>query len=734
MAAASLRFDGPVTMPARPAGRFQQLPEIVITEEHTQTQPSQHLQIDDREHPGGIADMRPKHKGRERFLRGLSRMASSPSLAQSGRARSASTPYTRSGVSLSCVSLAPTQSPFGPSSSSANGSAFAFSLLGSPENSPLASSPALGAIRRVDLSADGVGTSGVNTVSLPADLARLALRPKKNFLELWKGVPHEIQVYIFSFLKPKELVRLSGVNREFRRICFDGQLWTRFDASEFYQEIPMQSLCNIIAKAGPFVKDLNLRGCIQVKGYDEGKAMSQACTNLVQATLEGSNINCDNLETLLRQNKKLAHVNLMGLCCVHLPTCMTIAQNCTQLEVLNLSWCKNVAAEMIVPIINSCPGLRDLRIGEVRGLDNLLLAKALFRTNRLERLVLSGCQDLTDVALCTMLHGTDPEIDLLTDRPNVPPRRLRHLDLSRCRRLTNRGVAALGYSVPDLEGLVLAGCTALTDGALEPIFASTPRLAYLDLEDLSGLTNGLLSGHLARAACARSLTHLSIGYCENLGDAGVLPMIRACTGLRSVDMDNTRISDLVLTEAVALVRTRSSSNSSNSSNSRVFRPRPGLSLTVYDCPSITWTGVREVLSRNAEMLVPRQQQQQQQQQKVPSFPSEIIMLKCFYGWQMTVDEHTKRVLRGNYVAAARLERKWGDYMQANEEAGAGGAGVRRRRRRAREAQQVHADEAEVGAGVAGIGDGAGAQVAAGVGGTGIGVGRRRARTTACAIM
>jgi F-box/leucine-rich repeat protein 2/20 len=78
---------------------------------------------------------------------------------------------------------------------------------------------------------------------------------------------------------------------------------------------------------------------------------------------------------------------------------------------------------------------------------------------------------------------------------------------------------------------------------------------------------------------------------------------------------------------------------------------------------------------------------------------------------MTVDEHQKRVLRGDAKSAGKLERKWADYMQANEEAGLMGSGYRRRRRRAREAQALHMDE-EYGAN-----------------------GRRRARTMgSCAVM
>ncbi|KAL6703827.1 hypothetical protein ACN47E_009046 [Coniothyrium glycines] len=145
------------------------------------------------------------------------------------------------------------------------------------------------------------------------------------------------------------------------------------------------------------------------------------------------------------------------------------------------------------------------------------------------------------------------------------------------------------------------------------------------------------------------------------------------------------------------------------------RPHIGLRIVAYDCANVTWTGVREVLSRNAEITRPSAKSAC----TTPSYPREVIQLKCFYNWQPTVEEHTKRVLRGDFAAAARLERKWADWMMLNEEAGVGGAGARRRRRRAREAQMMHADEEEGGAGATG------------------GVGRRRRARSGpggCAVM
>lgn len=89
---------------------------------------------------------------------------------------------------------------------------------------------------------------------------------------------------------------------------------------------------------------------------------------------------------------------------------------------------------------------------------------------------------------------------------------------------------------------------------------------------------------------------------------------------------------------------------------------------------------------------------------------------------MTVDEHTKRVLRGDLASATRLDRKWADYMMATEEAGAAGAGARRRRRRAREAERLYnADEED--------------DDSYGIGGlSALGVRRRRAQSGGCMVM
>ncbi|KAK8083644.1 F-box domain-containing protein [Apiospora saccharicola] len=638
-------------------------------------------------------------KRRQRLLQGIQRISSSSSLRQSKRSGSSRSPYAARG-SLSCVSLSG-NSPFAqyPSGTSSPGY-----LAHTSPGTPTTEFPGFGEYEtRLAVRKLAHGSSpclAPSSIALPADFVATRSRSgttRKPLYDFWANMPDEIRVQILSYLEPKELVRISILNKEFHSYCFDGQLWTNFDASDFYQDIPAESLAKIITAAGPFIKDLNLRGCVQVEHEKKTEVVVKACQNLINATLEGCrNLPGATLHSLIKTNQRLTNLNLTGLPAVSNSTCKIVSQHCPQLETFNVSWCKSMDAKGIRMVVLGCPKLRDLRAGEIRGFDNLDVAKAIFETNSLERLVLSGCTELNDEALRTMMHGIRPSVDILTDRPIVPVRKLRHLDLSRCKNLTNHGVEALAHLLPELEGLRLSGCSAITDSALELIVASTPHLTHLELEDLTELTNGFLSKHLAKAPCAPKLEHLSVGYCENISDTGMIPVLKNCTSLKNIEMDNTRIGDLVLAEASAMVRSRAAR-----SLSREARPYVGLRLVVYDCSMVSWTGIREVLSWNAEI-----------RGTTPTYPTEIIGLKCLYSWQQTVDQHTQRVLRGDFLAAGRLERKWADYMQAIEEAGAGGAGIRRRRRRAREAQQLHADE------------------------EGAGAGRRRARTMAssCAIM
>jgi F-box/leucine-rich repeat protein 2/20 len=659
------------------------------------TPPSEAIMID-----------RPKVKGRQRLLSSLQRMGSSPSLAGLSRSRSQS---LRSGgkASMSCVSLASPSSPYGYSFGSSisselsNGYSTApTSVANSPPGTPFWDEKTRLRMRTPDIA---------SSVPLPSarPMSRLGMEAEGDYFSqpikkkvqkrpnfnLWAEMPTEIRMQILRYLEPKEVVRCSRVSKSWHVMCFDGQLWSDLDTSNFYRDITAKSLVKIITSAGPFVKDLNLRGCVQLREQWNKHGFIDACQNLENFSLEGCRIDRTSIHCFLLQNSRLVHVNLSGLTGATNAAMKILASHCPRVEVLNISWCNNIDNRGLKKVVEGCPKLRDLRAGEVRGWDDVELMTELFKRNTLETLVLMNCDSLNDESLTALFEGNGEEIDILTDRPMVPPRRLKHLDLTRCRSITDTGLNSLVDNVPSLEALHLSKCGNLTDDSLMSLLPTMPILTHLDIEELENLTNEVLKT-LAECPCAPHLRHLCVSYCENLGDAGMLPALKACSRLASLEMDNTRISDLVLTEAAASLRTR---NRAARALTASERPEVGLRIVAFDCANVTWTGVREVLSRNAEITRPSIKSTSQ----VATYPREIISLKCFYNWQPTVEEHTKRVLRGDFAAAARLERKWADWMMLNEEAGMGGAGARRRRRRAREAQLMHADEEEGGAGTTG---------------------------------
>ncbi len=708
-----------------------------------------------------------KLKGRKKLLRGLQRISSSPSILRLHR--SSSTSYRSTGTgSISCVSFSSSSaSPYSHTLENAYGvlasngySTAPTSIPGTPGfDTPtrdhstrihFATPDAISCVPRTPLSVSlqaeikvfsRTGTpSGVPTIeedyfSCPTtDIKPYRLREGFDF---WGQMPAELKLHIFRLLKPREIIRCSAVSKFWHKMSFDGQLWANLDTADYYRDIPAEALITIITNSGPFVRDLNLRGCVQLWECWRSSGLSDACRNLENVSLEGCRIDRSSIHTLLYQNPRLVHVNLSGLASVTNSTMKIIAQYCPKLEHLDISWCNSVDTRGIMKIIQSCQNLRDLRAGEVRGFEDRDFMLELFTSNTLERLILQNCDSLTDDSLTILVEGIDSEIDFLTGRCIVPPRNLKHLDLSRCRNITDAGLISLAHHMPFLEGLQLSKCRALTDISLIALFPTLLRLSHLDLEELDLLSNASLQ-ELAKSPCSATLQHLSISYCENLGDVGMLPVVKACTNLRNLDLDNTRISDLVLAEAANMVRQRCHIPSSRSSSltpvtllsglQSVPRPRTGLRMVVYDCQNVTWTGIREVLSRNAEIRRPlpmpmsplavsslathtlasdaineNVQSLVPPQSPAPQHSHQIIALKVFYGYQPTVTEHTRRVLRGDLAAASRLDRKWAEYMMASEEAGPaggvvgggfglGGYGNRRRRRRAREAQMMHADE------------------------------------------
>jgi len=550
-------------------------------------------------------------------------------------------------------------------------------------------------------------------------------QPRKR-LTFWRDIPSEVKIMVFAYLNPRDIIRSSRVSRGWHQTCYDGQLWSSIDTEESHKGIPVEALMMIITKAGPFVRDLNLCG-VQMRKPWNINGLPEACVNLRSLSLKDCRVERTAIHSFLTSKNTLVHIDLSGLAAATNYAMHIIAADCHKLEYLHISGCKNIDTSGLQKVIRACLYLKDIRAGEVGGWGDVDFMQQLFLRNGLECLILEKCNSLTNESLAVLIEGKESERCSSTGRPIVPPRKLKHLDLHQCLGISDSGVCRLVSNVPQIESLRLSKCHGISDGALIRLLPTTPVLIHLELERLEALTNAVLHS-LASSPCARDLRYLNVSDCEAIDDIGVLSLLRSCTGLQSLDLDNTNISDRVLVQAAAMVRRRAPR--ANPTGVLPYPPTIGLFLRAHECPKVTWTGIREILSHNAEVITTDETAQMLKSKKEPINPSETVTKMSssqialnaqlslskyatlrtqnehkhahptqivaihmdFYTYQQIIDEHTRRVLRVDLPAARRLELRSAEFVVAHEKMAAGGGRRRLERRRVREAQQNWAYE------------------------------------------
>ena len=465
-------------------------------------------------------------------------------------------------------------------------------------------------------------------------------------------------------------------------MCTDGALLSTIDARTFYRNITSPVLLSLLMSAGPFLRHLNLRGCAQLRSGDLSRLATRA-TNLISLSLEGCPIkDGSSLSSLLSRNPDLKNLDVSGLEGMTDEVALDVAENCPDLEVLDLGWCSRLTGVGLLDIVSFCPRIRRLRLCEntiFKGPQNRDIMLALRDLENLQDLVLNGCRHITDEMLRFYLRGitSEPEAEL---RP-LP---IRYLSLSRIPNLTDATLRDLAGVAPHLERLELAGSTngtAFTNAGFAALFPHIPNVTHLDLEDNHIITDTTLHA-LAHSPAAKSLIHLQLSYCLEITDSGLVKILQRCTHLRNLEVDNTQAGDGMLMEAPRLVARRVSAQDSSATHRPV-----GLRIAAYDCGSITWVGISEVLAQNLTLARVYNASRRDSvsslfERDQHSLSSPIIQLKCTFEWQKLVDAHTRRCLRGEYAAAEQIGPGFSRWMMEETEESVWGGHARRRRRRA----------------------------------------------------
>jgi F-box and leucine-rich repeat protein 1 (S-phase kinase-associated protein 2) len=108
------------------------------------------------------------------------------------------------------------------------------------------------------------------------------------------------------------------------------------------------------------------------------------------------------------------------------------------------------------------------------------------------------------------------------------------LDLSKSFKLSDRSLYALAHGCPNLTKLNISGCSSFSDVALAYLTGFCRKLKILNL---CGCVKAASDEALkAIAYNCRQLQSLNLGWCEKVGDVGVMSLAYGCPDLRALDL------------------------------------------------------------------------------------------------------------------------------------------------------------------------------------------------------
>jgi F-box/leucine-rich repeat protein 2/20 len=414
----------------------------------------------------------------------------------------------------------------------------------------------------------------------------------------------------------------------------------------------------ITRSVGAFARVLDLQGFNTLKpaevveitsalslclDLDFSHAPEPGATQLREVNLSGCRtLTSHALHYLLRRCPELEVLKLAGLECVVDTTLTEALSSATCLVQLDVGRCANLSGRAIAKFANACKTrllagksvpLKVLRMSRLKHITKGTLSGIAQAFPALEVLDVSWCSGVNDAALKAFVEWEDGEpwtqwhepIVLTSREAGSDPgdttkytrrrSKLRHLNLSGCKNISDSGVGALAYCMAELEFLELACLgSALGVEGLVRLLRTTPAIRKLDLEDATDLTDAVLE-HITPSPLpppparkgqdpdpqpGEKLEHIIISSAQEVSPEAMCRLIKGCKNLRVFEADNTRISSAVIREFVNRRRarekrersTRSGSNAGGGGTAMAL----GSEIVAIDSRWVSDTTVRDLMN------------------------------------------------------------------------------------------------------------------------------------------
>jgi F-box and leucine-rich repeat protein GRR1 len=262
---------------------------------------------------------------------------------------------------------------------------------------------------------------------------------------------------------------------------------------------------------------------------EEIAAVIPHCVNLEVVQLSGIEDTSDRTIAILAATAtKLRGLDLGGCSRITDRGVLELAAKCTTLEWIRLSGVSGVTDSAISALARSCPRLSELELDACEGLTAVSIRDVWTFTRKLRRLKLTRCKQLTALAFPALVDentsvpywqptagdekdsvaGSTTLLPPLILPPAYSPDNLRVLDLGFCTKITDDAMAGIISNATKIQTLTISGCARLTDKTMDSICMLGENLDVLTMAHVSKIT-----------------------------DTGVVRLVRACTRLRSVDLN-----------------------------------------------------------------------------------------------------------------------------------------------------------------------------------------------------
>ncbi|XP_007889087.2 dynein regulatory complex subunit 6 [Callorhinchus milii] len=203
---------------------------------------------------------------------------------------------------------------------------------------------------------------------------------------------------------------------------------------------------------------------------------------------------------------KVRELNLTN--CINISDFLLIklVQRCTNLTHVKFCYCEHLSDNGI-ELLGTLPNLTSVDLTGTTMQDQSLAA--LSTNSKCTELIISECQDITDIGLQKFCHRSI---------------NLNYLDVSHCMALSNQSIKTLSFSCRLLTYLNISACPKITDLSLQYLIGGCHYLRYLDISGCVRVTDVIFK--LLKKGF-RKLLFLKMLYCTKITKSAFDKQMRA---------------------------------------------------------------------------------------------------------------------------------------------------------------------------------------------------------------